>query len=127
MRRARERVAGRFQRIDGVGEGRLGRIGGDGRDLGLVRGKGAREGRQKMLRLDPAEGRNAERARSSPRTAGWRWRLGLQRAWFCLIHGDHMGFEFLHCTLGEDPGQRMSGTGIVLNFSDVKQPPRLLN
>jgi len=38
-----------------------------------------------------------------------------------------MGFEFLHCTLGEDSSQRTSGTGIVLNFSDVKQPPRLLS
>ena len=123
---ARERVAGRFQRVDGVGEGRLDRIGGDGRDLGLVGGKGAREGRQKMLRFDPAEGRDAE----------WLGPVLEQRVGVgglrceCLvrlIHGGHMGFEFLHCTLGEDPGQRTSGTGIVLNFSDVKQPPRLLS
>jgi hypothetical protein len=44
---ARERVAGRFERVDGVGEGRLDRIGGDGRDLGLLGGEGAREGRPK--------------------------------------------------------------------------------
>ena len=48
-------------------------------------------------------------------------------AWLVLIHEDHMGFEFLHCTVGEDRGQGTSGTGIVLNFSDVKQPPRLLS
>ena len=50
----------RFERVDGVGEGRLGGIGGDGGDLGLVRGEGAREGRQEMLRRDSAERRNAE-------------------------------------------------------------------
>ena len=39
-----------------------GRIGGDGVDLGRVRGKCAREGRLEMLRLDPAERRHAEGA-----------------------------------------------------------------
>jgi hypothetical protein len=38
------------------GEGRLGGIGGDGRDLGLVGGERAREGRQEMLRRDWPKG-----------------------------------------------------------------------
>ena len=37
-----ERLAAPLQRLDGIGEGRLGRIGGDGVDLGGVRGKCAR-------------------------------------------------------------------------------------
>ena len=49
-----------LQRVDGVGEGRRVRIGGDRLDLGVVLGKGALEGRQEMLRRDPAERRNAE-------------------------------------------------------------------
>src|SRR5262249_46302873 len=51
-----------FERIDGVGEGRLRRIGGDRLDLGGMLGKGASERLIEMLRFNRGEWRDAERA-----------------------------------------------------------------
>ncbi len=94
--RSCERRPARFERLDGVGEGRRGRIAGNGRDLGRVRGKCAGKGRPEMLRLDPAEGRHAERAapfREQRVVAGFGGEdLGL------LVHMGHMGCQRVHCT-----------------------------
>ena len=59
---ARERLPAPFERVDGIGEGRLRRIGSDGGHLDFVRGKRPVEGRHELLRLDAAEWRYPETA-----------------------------------------------------------------
>ena len=102
-----QRLPAPLQRLDGIGEGRLGRIGGDGVDLGGVRGKCARESRLEMLRLDPAERRDPEGAGPvlEQRVLGGGFGakgLGLLR------HISHMGFDLLHCTLSCDLGREVA-------------------
>ena len=105
---SRERLSARFERVDGVGEGRRLRIAGNGRDLRRVSGKCARKGRPKMLRLDPVEGRHAEGAaplREQRVVVGFvGGDLGL------LSHAPHMGCERVHCTLSDGCGQSTSAS-----------------
>lgn len=54
-------MARSFQGIDGIGEGRRRRIGGDGLNLGTMLAERAIKGSAEMLRPDRAERGNAER------------------------------------------------------------------
>ena len=124
--RARERPARPFERVDGVGEGRLGGAGGDGRDLGRVLGECARERGRELFRLDAAEGRHAEAA--GPVLKERIVARGVRgKGLVLLIHGGHMGFELAHCILGEQRGDSTPGLLSVWNFSDVKDHLCLLN
>jgi len=119
---SRERLSARVERVDGVGEGRRLHIAGNGRDLGRVRGECARKGRPKMLRVDPVEGRHAEGAAPLREQ---RVVVGFVGGDFDLLaHAPHMGCERVHCTLSDEPGQSTSAPLHLLNFSDVKEPPR---
>ena len=69
---AHERVAGSFQRCDGVGEGRLGRIGGDGLDLRRVRGRKRARTRAENVAARSARTAAPRTGRSSPRTMDCR-------------------------------------------------------
>jgi hypothetical protein len=60
--RLRERLSTRFERGDGVVEGRGGGIACDRGNLSRMRSKCACKGFPEMVRLDPAEGGHAERA-----------------------------------------------------------------
>ncbi len=57
-----QQPAGGFERVDGIGEGRLGGITGNGGDLALMLRKGGIVGRAEMRRFDLRERRHAERA-----------------------------------------------------------------
>ncbi len=57
-----EHAAAALQRLDGVGEGGRGRVGGDPLDLGAVLRQSSVESRAELLGLERAEGRQAERA-----------------------------------------------------------------
>ena len=118
-----QRLPAPLQRLDGIGEGRLGRIGGDGVDLGGVRGKCARVSRLEMLRLDPAERRDPEGAGPvlEQRVLGGGFGAkGLVYDLGLLRHISHMGFDLLHCTLKL---RSPAGRSLFFNFSDVKEPP----
>ncbi len=54
-----ERLLGEFHRLDRVGEGRRGGVGGDGVDIGAGLGEGAVEGRGEVLVADLGKGREA--------------------------------------------------------------------
>jgi len=63
---ARKRVTTTFERVDRVGKRGRSRVGADGLDLRLMRGKRPLEGGQKMLRSDRTEWRDAERSGPCP-------------------------------------------------------------
>ena len=104
----RERLSTRFERGDGVGEGRRGGIAGDGRHFGGMRGECAGKSFRKMIRSDPVERRHAERAypfleqRVVGSFSGGDFGL--------LIHAPHMGCERVHCTLSDEQGQSTSAS-----------------
>ena len=118
-----QRVAAALQRLDGVGEAGRGRVGRDGGDLGLVLGKGVREGGAEMLGLDAVERRHAERPAPvlEQRIVGAR----VGRNYLVLLsHARHMGCGLLHCTLATGA---MPKHPVPFNFSDVKERTRLLD
>ncbi len=87
-----ERPAGPLQRLDGVGEIRLVRVGDDGCDLGVMRRQRRLEGRRKLPGLDPLERRRLERTIRpvrQQRVSGRRRELG------GFVHGEFLAEPIL--------------------------------
>src|SRR5262245_14811389 len=84
--RPRERLATCLERGDGVGECRRGRIAGDGRDLGDVRGKCAGKGFPEMVWLNAIEVGYAEP--TPPLSKGLLCALGAKSFWSMAIIWD---------------------------------------
>ncbi len=129
--RAREQVehiveagelgAALLHRIDGVGKGGRGRIGGDCLDLGAMGGISARIGRMEMLGHDARERRHAERRGPwlGKRIVGFQ---GLFGDWVLLRHIRHMGFGSPRCTLAADPDEGVSN-GLCFAFFRCERRP----
>src|SRR5262249_5078763 len=112
--RSRERRSAHLERVDGVGEGRRGRVAGNGRDLGRVRGKRARKGRPEMLGLDPIEGRYGEA--TAPVLEQWVVGGFGGRDFGLLIHAPHMGCERVQLHLKRRAGPKHVSIAAYFEF-----------